>query len=71
MPDDKSVRFEALRSELLEAGVAPRHVRRIVDELDDHVDDLCAEAIADGMNSIDAMAFAMQRIGDQQLIGLR
>lgn len=31
--------FEALRERLLTAGIAPRHVRRYLAELNDHLDD--------------------------------
>jgi hypothetical protein len=63
--------FDALRAELLESGVAPRHVRRIVAELDDHLDDLCREARLEGMSETDARDWAMQRIGDQRQIARR
>ena len=29
--------FDTLRAELLESGIAPRHIRRIIAELDDHL----------------------------------
>src|SRR4051794_3511287 len=32
--------FDALRARLLTAGVAPRHIRRYLAELDDHLHDL-------------------------------
>ena len=35
--------FGELRERLLRAGVAPRHVRRYLNELDDHLADLRAE----------------------------
>jgi len=70
MPDN-SLHFDTLRSELLESGVAPRHVRRIVAELDDHAEDLCAEAVLQGMSATDASEYAMQRIGDQRDIAGR
>jgi hypothetical protein len=38
-----SKRFEDLREKLLMAGVAPRHVRRYLAELKDHLDDLRGE----------------------------
>lgn len=34
------MRFDALKETLLKAGIAPRHVRRYVRELDDHLADL-------------------------------
>ena len=35
-----------LQSELLRSGVAPRHVRRTVDELNDHYEDLVEQALS-------------------------
>ncbi|MGI9262001.1 MAG: hypothetical protein ACR2QR_08195 [Woeseiaceae bacterium] len=71
IPENSNEQFDVLRSELLEAGVAPRHVRRIVAELDDHAEDLRSEAYAQGMSGSDATGFALQRIGDQQQIAAR
>ena len=34
------MRFDAVTEALLKGGIAPRHVRRYVRELDDHLDDL-------------------------------
>ena len=42
-------RFESLRKALQESGIAPRHIRRIVAELDDHLEDLRTEAIELGL----------------------
>ena len=63
--------LSTLKHELLEAGVAPRHVRRIVAELNDHTRDLRDEALANGMHEDDARVFAMRRIGDQSDIAAR
>ena len=71
MPENYNPRFDTLRTELLESGVAPRHVRRIVSELDDHAEDLRAEAVEQGLAGADATTFAMHRIGDQQHIAER
>jgi len=71
MPDNNKRQFDSLRTALLESGVAPRHVRRIVAELDDHAEDLRAEAVAQGMSGEDACVYAMRRIGDQQQIASR
>ena len=60
--------FAALRSALLESGIAPRHVCRIVAELDDHLEDLRAEALSNGKSAHEASVFALRRIGDQKLI---
>lgn len=71
MPENTKPQFDALRSALLESGVAPRHVRRIVSELDDHAEDLRAEAVAQGVSGDDAHGYAMRRIGDQRQIAAR
>ena len=73
MPDisRKKQGFHTLRTELLDAGVAPRHVKRIVAELDDHAKDLHDEARERGMNDSEAREFAMRRIGDQREIAER
>ena len=60
--------FERLRSELMEAGVAPRHIRRLVSELSDHIEDLRLEALSVGKSKQEAYEFAVGRIGDQKLI---
>ena len=53
--------FERLRERLLTAGVSPRHVRRYMAELSDHVADLEAEAKHAGHPEPEASAF--ERIG--------
>jgi hypothetical protein len=71
MPDNEQSGFSVLKNELLRAGVAPRHVRRIVSELEDHVDDLQHEARELGIYDSEALGFAMRRIGDQRQIARR
>ena len=62
------MRFEALRETLLRAGIAPRHVRRYLRELDDHLADLTEAQIADGHETADAAARARARLGgDEEL----
>lgn len=60
--------FPELKDRLVESGVAARHIRRIISELDDHVEDLYMEARTDGLAREQAMASAIQRIGDQSRI---
>lgn len=55
--------FDALREQLLRAGIAPRHVRRYVGELRDHFEDLVREEIANGMSKSVARVHARQRLG--------
>ena len=51
--------FKRFRSELLEAGIAPRYVRRTILELQEHLDDLLA---AEMLSACDA-ATAQRRAG--------
>lgn len=59
-----SPELAALRKELLSSGIAPRHVQRIVVELDDHFSDLVEEAIATGTAVPAAERQALERLGD-------
>jgi len=52
-----------LRERLLRAGVAPRHVRRYLNELSDHLADLKAEEECAGRNPADAESAALIRLG--------
>lgn len=52
-----------LRERLLRAGVAPRHVRRYLGELSDHLADLTNEEERAGRNRRDAEAAALARLG--------
>ena len=52
--------FRNLRERLLRAGVAPRHVRRYLAELEDHLSDLLAEEEQSGRSSADASAAAQE-----------
>lgn len=55
--------FSELRERLLRAGVAPRHVRRYLAELADHLADLRAEEEAAGHSRADAESAALVRLG--------
>ncbi|HEV2115666.1 MAG TPA: hypothetical protein VGR48_06560 [Terriglobales bacterium] len=55
--------FEELRELLLRAGVAPRHVRRYLGELADHLADLRAEEERAGRSREEAEAAALARLG--------
>ncbi|MBT8077930.1 MAG: hypothetical protein KJO31_05100 [Gammaproteobacteria bacterium] len=56
--------FRGLRSRLLAIGVAPRTVGRTLLELQDHLDDLQAEAIERGHAPEEALRHARRSIGD-------
>ncbi len=55
--------FNELRERLLRAGVAPRHVRRYLTELTDHLADLRAEEEHSSHNRADAESAALLRLG--------
>lgn len=56
-------RFDELRERLLRAGVAPRHVRRYLRELREHLADLTAEEEVAGRSRADAEGAALVRLG--------
>jgi len=56
--------FDAVAEALLKGGVAPRHVRRYVRELDEHLDDLTAQQRASGYDGEDATLRARARLGN-------
>ncbi|HEY1804324.1 MAG TPA: hypothetical protein VGG45_07560 [Terracidiphilus sp.] len=56
--------FHELRERLLRAGVAPRHVRRYLGELQEHVADLKAEEERHGLSAADAEQAALARLGN-------
>jgi hypothetical protein len=55
--------FNELRERLLRAGIAPRHVRRYLKELADHLADLAAEEKSRGLNREEAESAALARLG--------
>lgn len=59
-------RFRELRERLLEAGIAPRHVRRYLTELEEHLADLRAEEKGAGRSGAEAEAAALVRLGKVQ-----
>lgn len=63
--------FDELQSHLLERGIAPKHVRRIASELNDHLEDLRFEALENGLSVVEAESHAANRLGNQKLIAER
>lgn len=55
--------FENLRGQLLEGGIAPRHVRRYLDELSEHLDDLMRQQRDAGYDGEEAEIRARARLG--------
>jgi hypothetical protein len=58
-----ATQFHELREQLLRAGVAPRHVRRYLSELADHLADLTEEEQQAGRNLVEARSAALVRLG--------
>lgn len=58
--------FSELRERLLRAGIAPRHVRRYLNELTDHLSDLRAEEESAGRTRTEAESAALARLGGTQ-----
>ncbi|MES2472007.1 MAG: hypothetical protein V4601_04095, partial [Pseudomonadota bacterium] len=56
--------FEAVTESLLKGGIAPRHVRRYVGELSDHLTDLTERQRANGYDGEDAHLRARALLGD-------
>jgi hypothetical protein len=55
--------FPDLRERLLRAGIAPRHVRRYLRELSEHLADLTAEEQRSGRSPAEARSAALFRLG--------
>jgi hypothetical protein len=56
----------ALEHDLLRFGMTPRHVRRTVDELDAHFDDLVEAAAATGRDRDGAERHALRQLGEMR-----
>jgi len=64
----RSTHFSALSERLLRAGVAPKHVRRTVTELEAHRQDIVAELRARGVPAPQAEAEARARLGSDDTL---
>jgi hypothetical protein len=60
------MRFENLRETLLKGGIAPRHVRRYLAELSEHLDDLIGQQRALGYDGEDAAVRARALLGEDR-----
>jgi hypothetical protein len=58
--------FEMVRETLLKGGIAPRHVRRYLAELQEHLDDLTAKQRDAGYDGENATSRAHARLGDDK-----
>lgn len=61
-------RFGAIGEDLLRAGLAPRRVRRILFELESHLDDLREELEGQGMSRAEAEAEAMRKLNADAIV---
>jgi hypothetical protein len=64
----RNSRFHDVAERLLNAGVSPRRVRRLISELADHFDDLREELKARGLTSEEADAEATSRLATGALV---
>jgi hypothetical protein len=70
MEDSMSAPFEALEDSLLRGGIAPRHVKRYLRELGEHLSDLAEAQAAAGHDGPTAAARARAALGpDDELAG--
>ena len=60
--------YRSLARTLLRGGIAPRRVRRIVNELREHFEDLRTDALAEGMSEAEAAAWASSRLGPERQV---
>lgn len=56
--------FKSLQARMLQSGIAPRHARGTVNELQDHFQDLADEALAAGASLQEARTEAADRLGE-------
>jgi hypothetical protein len=59
----RSPDFEALRDDMLQAGIAPAHARRVCKELHEHYDDLVGEFRDAGLSPDEARCRAADALG--------
>ena len=52
-----------LRQLLIGAGIAPRHVRRTVEELQDHFEDIVEQELEEGADRLTACRTALEALG--------
>lgn len=62
--------FQQLQRELLRVGIAPRHARRTVVELREHLEDLVSASMQDGLDRGSAQQMAARQMGDLQQVAI-
>src|SRR5436190_2752712 len=60
--------FEALKEKLLQGGIAPRHVRRYLRELEEHLADLTEAQRTAGLGEDDAAVMARTHLGEDEAL---
>lgn len=60
--------FEGLSPRLLQAGIAPRHVKRLIAELETHWVDLVTELRATGLSQEESESQAAVRLGTEDIL---
>ncbi|MGM0633957.1 MAG: hypothetical protein ACQETO_12395 [Pseudomonadota bacterium] len=60
--------LDDLRRAMLRGGIAPRYVRRTVNELQQHFQDLVDKALADGASPLEAEHRARTALGDERTL---
>lgn len=63
-----SQRFEGLSRRLLRSGIAPRHVKRLIAELEAHFADLVAELRSTGLSQAESESQAAVRLGTDDVL---
>lgn len=63
-----AIDLQELRRDLLQGGVAPKHVRRTIDELGAHYQDLKRQGINEGLPEEEAAARAQRELGDVEIL---
>ncbi len=63
----RNPRFQSIRERLLQGGIAPRHVRRSLQELEDHFTDLVTELQAAGRSREESESQAATRLGSDDV----
>lgn len=63
-----AIDWQELRRDLLRGGVAPKHVRRTIDELGAHYRDLKRQGIGEGLQEEEAAARAQRELGDVDIL---
>lgn len=56
--------FARLQRRLADLGVTPANIRRTLDELEDHYEDLQQEALREGRSRVAASSFATRKLGN-------